>query len=338
LFVVASSPFLPAHVFFFPALKKKISFFFVARKMGAVLSLLINVLSFVLSIILLPVKLAVRIKNRPAREVQRRLALRDFTRNRPAATFGRYERGQKFFDVSPQGELQLPIASEGIGSFEPITILEAFETAVKRHGKSVALQWQPESGAEFVSWTWEQYYNDTLQVAKALIHLGLKRFESVNIIGFNSPQWFLANLGAIFAGGKAAGIYSTNDADACEYIATHSEARVVVVEDAHQLAKFVEVEDKLVGNVAAYVVYNPSKAGEAKQGYSGAIPLYTWSEFLALGDKTPDEDLHARMSAQRPGHCCTLIYTSGTTGRYVQQSQKKRRRKRRKATRGKKKD
>ena len=30
----------------------------------------------------------------------------------------------------------------------------------------------------------------------------------VNVIGFNSPEWFIAEMGAILAGGKAAGIYT----------------------------------------------------------------------------------------------------------------------------------
>ncbi len=37
----------------------------------------------------------------------------------------------------------------------------------------------------------------------------------MGIIGFNSPEWFIAELGAIMAGGLAAGIYTTNLPDVC---------------------------------------------------------------------------------------------------------------------------
>ncbi len=33
-----------------------------------------------------------------------------------------------------------------------------------------------------------------------LLQLGLEQHHAVGIIGFNSPEWFMADLGAIFAG------------------------------------------------------------------------------------------------------------------------------------------
>lgn len=47
-------------------------------------------------------------------------------------------------------------------------------------------------------------------VAKAFIKLGLEPRKSVGIIGFNSPEWFIADLAAVFANGVATGIYPTN--------------------------------------------------------------------------------------------------------------------------------
>jgi len=51
---------------------------------------------------------------------------------------------------------------------------------------------------------------DTRTVAKAFIKLGLEPHHSVGILGFNSPEWFLSDLGAVFAGGIATGIYQVN--------------------------------------------------------------------------------------------------------------------------------
>ena len=44
------------------------------------------------------------------------------------------------------------------------------------------------------------------------------------------------------------------------------------------------------------------------------VKLYTWSEFLALGQATPEGLVLERARSMRPGHCVTLIYTSGPTG------------------------
>ena len=55
-------------------------------------------------------------------------------------------------------------------------------------------------------------------VSKAFIKLGLESRHGVAIIGFNSPEWFIADLAAVFANGIAAGIYATNSPEACKYI------------------------------------------------------------------------------------------------------------------------
>ena len=66
----------------------------------------------------------------------------------------------------------------------------------------------------------------------------------MNIIGFNSPEWFMADIGCIMAGGVAAGIYTSNNPEACHYVAEHSEAAVVVCEGREQLGKFQEIQSR----------------------------------------------------------------------------------------------
>ena len=45
---------------------------------------------------------------------------------------------------------------------------------------------------------------------------GMEQHGAANIFGFNSPEWFMAEMGAIMAGGKAAGVYTTNEPVACQ--------------------------------------------------------------------------------------------------------------------------
>lgn len=61
--------------------------------------------------------------------------------------------------------------------------------AVKREG-----QW--------VKWNYNEYYNAIVTTAKAFIALGLEAHNSCCIYGFNSPEWFFSDIGAIFAGAK----------------------------------------------------------------------------------------------------------------------------------------
>ena len=146
------------------------------------------------------------------------------------------------------------------------------------------------------------------------MHLGLNRFESVSILGFNSPEWLIANNGAIAAGGFAAGIYTTNEPPACKYIVEHCSARVVVVEGQKQLDKILAIRAELP-KLKAIVVYGGDFDKSANDGVGeGQAKVYGWKEFMDLGEKISDAQVEARIADQKPGHCCTLIYTSGTTG------------------------
>ena len=55
--------------------------------------------------------------------------------------------------------------------------------------------------------------------------------------GFNRPEWVIFDHAAMMAGGAPAGIYTTCSPEEVQYIVHHSEAHVVLVENAAQLAK-----------------------------------------------------------------------------------------------------
>ena len=97
---------------------------------------------------------------------------------------------------------------------------------------------------EWVKWTYAEYLEDVTTVAKAFIRLGLKPFHSVNILGFNAPEWHISAVASIVAGGLSAGIYTTNSADATRYVAEHSRCNIMVVEDEEQLAKVESIQDR----------------------------------------------------------------------------------------------
>ena len=177
---------------------------------------------------------------------------------------------------------------------------------------SEALAWE-DSGGNWRSLTWAEYVAQVRAAARAMIALGLEAKQGVGIIGFNSKEWLIADLGAVLAGGFASGIYSTNGADAVQYVLEHSESAIVVCEGVAQTDKVREVATQLP-KLKACVVWGPDAAAAASGGPLGAAPVLPWGDFLksAPADGAP---LAARVAAMDAGHCCTLIYTSGTTGR-----------------------
>ena len=98
---------------------------------------------------------------------------------------------------------------------------------------------------EWVKWTYTQYLEDIKTVAKAFIKLGLKPHHSVAILGFNAPEWHISAVASVVAGGLTAGIYTTNSIDATRYVAEHSRANIMVVEDEEQYAKVEAIWERL---------------------------------------------------------------------------------------------
>lgn len=142
----------------------------------------------------------------------------------------------------------------------------------------------------------------------------MKQHDSVNIYGFNSPEWLISNMAAILAGGKCAGIYPTDTAEQVQYKCDHSGGAVMCVEESKHVNIVKSCADQLpyLKAVVVWAAKPDVKSITRKDG--SKIAVYAWEEFLALGDAVEEKELEARIAAQRPGHCCCLIYTSGTTG------------------------
>lgn len=210
----------------------------------------------------------------------------------------------KLWATSKNHAVQLRMESSGPGSETPMTVHQMFLETVEQSGDFLALASKKDD--QWVHLSWRQFYDQCRTAAKSFLKLGLERFHGVGILGFNSPEWFISDIGCILAGGLAAGIYTTNSPEACQYVADNCQANILVVENHKQLVKILQVKDQLP-HLKAIVQY--------KDELQQKLPnLYTWAEFMKLGDDVPEEQLNAVIDSQRANQCCTLIYTSGTTG------------------------
>jgi len=210
----------------------------------------------------------------------------------------------KLWATDPLAELPIRVGSSGPAAEKPLTVFQRFKLTVDRQPNQVAIG--VKRGGAWKNWSWKQYYDEALMFGSALISLDVQPGAGIGIIGFNSPEWFISDLGAIAAGCIAAGIYTTNGPDACHYVAEHCEAAVVVVENDFQLKKFIQIRDRLP-KLKALVIWD----GKAPEG---SKDIYTWADFMKLGSAVPLDQIQKRIDALSPGKCCTLIYTSGTTG------------------------
>lgn len=201
-------------------------------------------------------------------------------------------------------EVRLRMGESGLAAEPPLTINQMFTKTVERFGDYTALSWK--EGEQQKTMSYKEYYQTCRTAAKSFLKLGLERYHGVGILGFNSVEWFVADISAILAGGFAVGIYTTNSPEACQYVADNCKANIIVVENQKQLQKILQIEDKLP-HLKAIVQYKDALKEKRPN-------LYSWAEFMELGRDEPDAPLDAIISNQKPNQCCTLIYTSGTTG------------------------
>jgi long-subunit acyl-CoA synthetase (AMP-forming) len=184
---------------------------------------------------------------------------------------------------------------------------EVLAETVKRFGDRPALRVKRDGA--WRTTTWSAYAREAHRVGRGLVKLGLEPGSGVSIIGYNSPEWLAADLGAILAGGVPAGIYTTSSAPQVRHITDHCEAKISFADTAVQVDKFVAEQDRMPKlEVVVQMIGEPS---EPKRG---RLRVISWKELLEMGDGVPESDLTARMEAQKPDDLCTLIYTSGTTG------------------------
>ncbi len=180
------------------------------------------------------------------------------------------------------------------------TVIEVLEATAARCGARPALR--EKRGDAWHATSWEEYRRQVLLAGRGLAALGVGPGRAVAILGFNRPEWFVADLAAIAAGGVPTGIYTTSTPEQCRYIADHCDAAVVVVEDERYLSLF---DRAALPRVAAVVLMRGTGDGDR---------VLSWSDLLARAEAVPEAELRRRISAQRPDDLCTLIYTSGTTG------------------------
>jgi len=235
-----------------------------------------------------------------------------------------------FWTCDGSAEAPIRYAKSGIGSdgVEPVTLVKLMQMACEKKGDKAAMRTEspcppldadrkappPLPLDQWKQWTFQEYYDETKLVAKGMIALGHKHFDAVNIFGFNSPEWFMAEMGGIFAGGRSAGIYPSDTAEQVAFKSSHSGAAIACLENEGNFKKFSSVIDQMP-KLKAIVSWSwEPNVTELKRKDGSVVKVLSWAALLALGKEQSDDALNERIANMKPGHCACLIYTSGTTG------------------------
>ncbi|MEU6066082.1 MULTISPECIES: AMP-dependent synthetase/ligase [Streptomyces] len=163
---------------------------------------------------------------------------------------------------------------------------------------------------EWKSLSWGQAAERVYAIAAGLIELGVQSEQRVALASSTRVEWILADLGILCAGAATTTVYPQTNADESAFILSDSESRVLIAEDAAQLAKAVEKRGELP-ELTHVVVIDPA-------GVETGDWVLTLTELEQRGaaylEKHP-ELIKERVAAITKDQLATLIYTSGTTGR-----------------------
>ncbi|MEU6817016.1 long-chain fatty acid--CoA ligase [Streptomyces sp. NPDC046860] len=163
---------------------------------------------------------------------------------------------------------------------------------------------------EWRSLNWSQAAERVNAIAAGLIELGIEPEQRVALASSTRVEWILADLGIMCAGGATTTVYPQTNADESSFILSDSESRVLIAEDAAQVAKAVERRAELPA-LTKVVVIDP----EGAETGDWVITLAELEKRGAAYLEQHPELIKERVGAITRDQLATLIYTSGTTGR-----------------------
>jgi long-chain acyl-CoA synthetase len=190
--------------------------------------------------------------------------------------------------------------AQGTGSK---TIADLLPLAVKKYGDKPAQRHKV--GDQWVDASYNELGEAVREVGLGLIDLGIQPGDKVSILAHTRPEWTDACFGILTAGGTLVTIYQTNSPSECQYVLEHSDSKAVFAEDAEQLAKIRQVEDRCPA-LEQIIVMDPTGAE-----LGDALSL---EQLRERGRGHDESDWEARYLAVEPDDMCLYIYTSGTTG------------------------
>jgi long-chain acyl-CoA synthetase len=189
------------------------------------------------------------------------------------------------------------------------TIADALAATVQAHGDAPAFS--DKVGVEGPGWrtlTWRELRETALDVAAALVDLGVRPGDRVAIMATNRLEHVLADIATVHAGAVPMSVYNTLSPAQVSYVAGHARPTVVVLETADHVRRWT---DARVSDPGITLVVLDAAAAPDLDG------TLTWATLLTRGRElraTHEDEIARRVAAIDPEDPITILYTSGTTG------------------------
>jgi long-chain acyl-CoA synthetase len=196
------------------------------------------------------------------------------------------------------------------GRISAPNLASLFREAGDRWGDKPAFATRQSDGS-FCAVAYRAWRDRALDLAEALIELGIEARDHVAILSDNRFEWILADAAILFCG--AADVPRAADITSSEitYILGHADVGVVFIENAAVLAKVESLLPALPG-IRHLIVMDPSwqQMGQNERILRLSELEHRGSCLRKEGSRLAEE----RISGVLPEDLFTIIYTSGTTG------------------------
>jgi long-chain acyl-CoA synthetase len=166
--------------------------------------------------------------------------------------------------------------------------------------------WAKRQGA-YRPLSWEDAARQVTDLAKGLRALGLGRGDRAVLVAENRPEWIIADLAIMAAGGITVPAYTTHTVEDYRYLLANCGAKLVIVSTAQLASRVLPAAAQAPGPPKAILIEPP------EESLASHVALRSWQSVLELGASAPGEVGDWIKEIGRGDVAC-LIYTSGTGG------------------------
>ncbi|WP_142847395.1 long-chain fatty acid--CoA ligase [Telmatospirillum sp. J64-1] len=180
-----------------------------------------------------------------------------------------------------------------------------FFDQAKRLGDKPFL-WEKQNGV-YVSRSWRRVAEQIRELARGLRALGIGRGDRVLLVSENRPEWLIADIAIMAAGGITVPAFTTNTCPDHQHLLNNSGAKAVIVSSRNLLEKVLPAAWQVPQN-PLIIVMEPLPPRQ-----QSGVTVLPWEQAVAAGREAPDEIDRIIAETARDDTAC-LIYTSGTGG------------------------
>ncbi|MFD1738850.1 AMP-binding protein [Bacillus salitolerans] len=206
-----------------------------------------------------------------------------------------------------RGKKMIQLKQETIGNL----LLKAVNTNAEKE----ALVYYKEG----IRYTYQEFWDETTKVAKALLGLGIKKGEHLAIWATNVPEWVILQFASARIGAVLVTVNTSYQESELEYLLKQSDSTTLFCINGFKGTSYTDIiasilnlidPHKSISNHKLPNLKNVIFIGEETSPYE----MMHWNEMLKLSNNVSDEELLEREKDTHPSDVINMQYTSGTTG------------------------